>query len=226
MRNLFRFGLLIFLTGCAMFSYSQEQCKVLKPEISGTYEGKCKKGLANGKGIAIGTDRYEGKFSNGLPHGKGTYTWSTGETYTGEWFNGKRDGVGVYTMHVNGKDSVQDGIWQKDKFGGPKPKNPVVIYKSGVDRYNFQKNITAKNRVLIDLLQNGSRNIAISNFLITCSSGYETKIGESIGYDEVTFPVTIKLSYSTMNKLHTMPIEVKFEFEISEPGDWTVELNN
>jgi hypothetical protein len=129
-------------------------------------------------------------------------------------------------MHVNGRDSIQDGIWQKDKFGGSKPKNPVVFYKSGVDRYNFQKNITAKNRVLIDFLQNGSRNISISNFLITCSSGYETKIGESVGYDEVTFPVTIKLSYSTMNKLHTMPLEVKFEFMISEPGDWTVELNN
>ena len=39
---------------------AQETCKVLKPEISGSYLGDCKKGLANGKGIARGTDGYEG----------------------------------------------------------------------------------------------------------------------------------------------------------------------
>jgi hypothetical protein len=55
-----------------------ENCKVLLPALSGNYEGGCKKGLADGKGKASGTDVYEGEFSKELPHGKGTYTWSNG----------------------------------------------------------------------------------------------------------------------------------------------------
>ena len=51
---------------------AQEDCIVLKPEISGKYTGKCKNGLAQGTGKAEGTDVYEGQFMKGLPHGSGT----------------------------------------------------------------------------------------------------------------------------------------------------------
>lgn len=40
---------------------AQQQCKVLLHEISGKYEGDCKKGLAHGVGKAIGRDTYEGE---------------------------------------------------------------------------------------------------------------------------------------------------------------------
>ena len=40
----------------------QTDCKVTMPKLSGTYTGGCKKGLAQGKGIAQGVDRYEGQF--------------------------------------------------------------------------------------------------------------------------------------------------------------------
>ncbi|MEI6061185.1 MAG: hypothetical protein WCR72_10775, partial [Bacteroidota bacterium] len=69
---------LTLFTLSALILFGQEKCRVLKPELVGTYEGKCKDGLANGKGIAIGTDRYEGQFTKGFPQGYGTYTWSTG----------------------------------------------------------------------------------------------------------------------------------------------------
>ena len=70
------------------FSYSQVgDCKVLKPEIAGIYSGDCKKGLANGKGIAEGIDKYEGKFKDGLPHGNGTYQYANGEIYQGDFKN-------------------------------------------------------------------------------------------------------------------------------------------
>lgn len=206
--------------------FAQAKCKVLVKEIAGSYEGKCKKGLASGKGVAVGTDRYEGRFSEGLPQGEGTYTWSNGDSYTGDWFMGKRHGEGVMTLHNNGKDSIQAGIWQKDMYIGPKPPKPMVLYQTSVDRYTFQKNMSFKSRVLMDFNQNGMRNKGITNFLMSSSSGYETKLGESIGYDEVTFPVTIKVSYTTPNKLNTMPVSVKFEFMISEPGDWVVTLTN
>ena len=44
---------------------SQAQCKVLLEAVSGEYEGGCKKGKADGKGIAKGTDSYEGEFKKG-----------------------------------------------------------------------------------------------------------------------------------------------------------------
>ncbi len=226
MKNKLRFSLLSLFLICSIFLYSQENCKVLKSSISDTYQGKCKKGLANGKGVAVGTDRYEGQFVNGLPNGFGTYTWANGDKYTGEWIEGMRHGIGRYTMTISGIDSIQDGLWQNDNYYGPKPKNPYVMNKSGVDRYTFRKNLSAQNRVLVDINQNGMRNRGISNFLMSTSSGSEAKRGESVGYEYITFPVTIKISYTTFNKIHTQSYPVWFEFEIYEPGDWKVELDN
>lgn len=216
---------LIFVSGSFKL-FSQESCKVLKPEIAGTYEGKCKNGLAHGKGIATGTDRYEGQFSKGLPNGSGKYTWQNGSVYNGEWSDGERNGIGRYIMKTFSGDSIQDGIWDKGTYVGPKPLNPYVSYKTGIDRYSFKKNNTTKQRVLVDIYQNGIRNKNISNFNMSTSSGSETKVGESIGYDYIIFPVMIKIRYTARNKLNTISYEVQFEFEIYEPGDWTVELNN
>ena len=99
----------LFLAGG--YTYAQQNCKVLVPEIAVTYKGKCKKGLAHGKGKAVGTDVYEGQFRKGLPHGQGKYNWATGEFYLGQWKMGKRDGEGSYTFKFEGKDSIQAGIW-------------------------------------------------------------------------------------------------------------------
>ena len=49
--------------------FAQNPCKVLMKEISGSYSGECKKGLADGKGEAKGVDRYIGAFKKGLPDG-------------------------------------------------------------------------------------------------------------------------------------------------------------
>ena len=226
MKNNLRFGLVTLFTFCTLVLFSQENCKVLKPEIAGTYEGKCKNGFANGKGVAVGTDRYEGQFVKGFPNGYGKYTWANGNVYTGEWAGGMRHGTGKLTIKLNGRDSIQDGLWQNDAYTGPKPRNPYVSYKDGVDRFTFQKNNTTKDRVLIDIFQNGVRNKSITNFNMSTTSGNDTKVGESVGFDYIVFPVSIKIMYTSMNKLHTISYNVKFEFEIFEPGDWTVTLEN
>ncbi|MGV8092965.1 MAG: hypothetical protein AB2L24_14000 [Mangrovibacterium sp.] len=53
-------------------------CKVLLTEISGSYEGECKKGLADGFGKATGVDQYEGELKKRLPEREG-------EIYLEKW---------------------------------------------------------------------------------------------------------------------------------------------
>lgn len=217
--------LLIFLLGGTTLS-AQKECLVLKPQIANKYDGKCKDGLAHGKGKASGLDAYEGQFKKGLPNGKGTYKWSNGDSYVGDWIDGFRHGEGSFTFKYDGRDTTISGLWQKDEYMGPKPEEPRVMNSKGVDRYNFTNTSTIKNRVLIDIYQNGIRNRGIENFIMSATSGYETSLGESVGYDEVSFPVTIKLNYTCWNKLHGAKIYVIFEFKIYEPGDWSVDIHN
>jgi len=121
MKNLIKSALLFLFSVIGVGLFSQENCQVLKPEIAGNYTGKCKNGLAQGKGKAIGKDTYEGTFSKGLPEGKGTYAWSTGEVYTGEWKEGYQEGEGKYSFKKDGNDTIIAGIWIKDVYTGPKP---------------------------------------------------------------------------------------------------------
>lgn len=226
MKNSIRLIIINIFMLIATMGYSQQECKVLKQGISDHYEGKCKNSFANGKGIATGIDRYEGQFINGLPQGSGSYTWSDGSTYTGEWLEGLRHGIGKYTIRKNGKDSIQNGLWLNDKYQGAKPDKPNVTYNYGVERYNFKKTLSRSNKVLIDIFQNGVRNNKITSLLMSTSSGEDITYGILAGYDNVIFPVTIKISYTTTNKLKTSLIYVKFDFVIYEPGDWKVELYN
>jgi hypothetical protein len=220
-----RFLLSVFIISVNIL-IAQEECKVLKPEISGTYTGKCKNGLAGGKGKAIGIDTYEGQFAGGLPNGKGTYTWANGDIYVGEWKNGFRDGMGDFSSKVNEKDSILSGIWEKDQYLGPKPKAPQVIAKTSIDRYNIYRSGGIKDRVLIDFQQNGMRNNGITELLMSSNSGTETTLGYLIGYENIIFPVEIRVSYTTYNKLRSQQYHAIFEFKIFEPGDWRVEIHN
>jgi hypothetical protein len=220
-------NLLVFAFSLASLSLSaQTDCKVLKPEIAESYTGSCKKGLAHGKGLASGTDTYEGQFKKGLPDGEGKYTWATGETYTGEFKGGMRHGEGIFTFTVEGNVTVMDGIWADDQFVGVKLPKPKVLNQFNVDRFSFTRTGDIKDRVLVDLYQNGARNVSVENYLLAGSSGYETSLGLSRGYEGIVFPVIIKVSYTTWNKLKTYKFNAVFEFEISEPGDWRVELHN
>ena len=205
---------------------AQQECMVLIPEIEGTYTGKCKAGFAHGKGKATGVDTYEGRFSKGLPHGNGTYTWANGDTYEGEWERGYRQGEGTMKIKSDGIDSTLTGIWENDMYIGPKPPKPTVIRNTSVDRYSFTKSGGIKNRVLLNFYQNGVRNVELEAFMISASGGTLTRLGASTGYENIDFPITIKVNYTTWNKLKSAKVYVIFEFEISEPGDWVVDIHN
>lgn len=200
----------------------QNDCKVLLESISGTYEGKCKNGLANGKGIAQGTDRYEGTFVKGLPSGRGVYKWADGSYYDGEWKDGKKEGKGKLVK----KDSEISGYWKDDEYAGEELiPSYKVIRSMNLARATFNKS-GAIEGVRILLLQAGSDNVAIENFSIASSSGSEYRSGKMYGIQNVLFPLDVKVRYMTWNKMRTGQIEVIFEFTINEPGAWEVTLNN
>lgn len=218
--------LVLMLSFAGITLIAQNDCKVLMPQIDSSYTGGCKKGLAHGKGVATGVDKYEGHFRKGLPEGKGTYTWSTGEVYTGEWKAGERDGEGILTVIVNGEKVKTEGIWKHDKYKGKKPVQPKINQRINVDRYNFRLTGDHSDRVLIDLYQNGMKNNDVEDYMIVSDSGYETSLGNMKGIEQVTFPVTIKVTYRTWDKMHTQKLNVIFDFTIFEPGDWLVEITN
>ncbi|MEE4258502.1 MAG: hypothetical protein V2I62_01970 [Bacteroidales bacterium] len=220
-----RYSIILFLF-ISIGLYSQHSCKVLVPEIAEKYVGKCKKGLAHGKGLAIGIDRYEGSFKKGYPEGKGTYTWSTGEVFTGEWLNGKRNGTGTYTFTEDGQLMEQEGVWKDDVYKGPVPEKPQVLRSSGIERYSIQKQGDDANQVTINFFLNGKSNTDLEDFSISPSSGTVFRSAGSVGVENIVFPFSCKLYYRSLNKTFTSRVNTTFEFKISEKGRWTLKLHN
>jgi hypothetical protein len=205
--------------------FSQHKCEVLLPSISGIYVGKCKRGLANGKGIAMGVDTYNGHFKKGLPDGMGTYTWASGAKYVGAWNYGKREGKGTYSFTYNNKDSIQGGIWENDKYLGPVPTPPVILQCINVQNYSFRKIGTA-NKFSIEIYVNGAINSTLEDLVIFSTNGSYQNYGKTIVFNFISFPATFKITYKTWNKMHTQQYDAVFEFSISEPGSWLLRLNN
>jgi hypothetical protein len=137
-----RLGLAILMVMFANAAEAQA-CRVVDPELQGSYSGPCVNGLADGYGIASGAAEYRGEFKAGLKHGKGekrwpsgdryeggfledrkhglgTYTWGRGpwmgERYEGEYLHDLRDGYGVYRWATG---DVYAGPWEKDLITGP-----------------------------------------------------------------------------------------------------------
>jgi hypothetical protein len=217
--------IIIFLSGIIR-SYSQDSCKVLKLEISGKYQGQCKKGLADGKGIAQGIHKYEGRFRNGLPNGQGKYTWANGDTYFGNWKDGVKNGEGTYTYKRKAADSVVTGIWENDIFIKKITPQPYKIYIArDFDRYSISK-IRDGNKVSLKLQQMGMQNVDVSDFTFYADNGSYQTIGNTYVYSQVIFPVLIKINYTAKNKLKTSDIYPVLEVIINEPGEWEIILNN
>jgi len=101
--------LLTFLLAFPLASVAD--CKVIDPELQGTYEGGCKNGLAHGMGVAKGEAEYEGEFTKGLKDGQGVKTWSWGDRYEGGFKDDRRHGKGVYTWGIRSP-------WAGERFEG------------------------------------------------------------------------------------------------------------
>lgn len=222
MKNVLWF-VLLFVSTVLM---AQTDCKVLVENLSESYVGKCKNGLAHGKGLARGIDTYKGKFREGYPDGKGTYTYADGSIHIGDFKKGRRDGKGKYSFMADGKEMLQEGYWKDDSYVGPvKPKAYKIKMKRNIDRYTVSR-VGEGDDIRIFLKQNGRNNSSVTDMMITASSGDEMTVASNFGYKNVEFPFTIVLRYQTANKIRTASMEVLFELEIIEPGNWNVTIHN
>jgi len=218
-------GLFIFLFFISNPVNSQLECKVLMPALSGEYDGGCKKGLAHGKGIAKGVDRYDGRFVKGYPHGSGRYDWSTGEYYEGDWRKGLRDGKGRYYFFYNQKDNVFAGLWKKDKYIGPDYGQPKVGQKLNVSRVDFVK-VGDGQKAEVTVYQGGNPVGELYDFTIVANSGSEYEVGKSVGFNNILFPFTCRITFTILNAFRTESINCIVEVEINEPGIWQIKIHS
>lgn len=226
MHKLAKISIIVFSLFLNLQLFAQSECKVLLKDLQGTYTGDCKKGLANGEGTAKGKDTYSGEWKKGLPNGHGKYTWATGETYEGEWSKGLKNGHGVYQFKYKNKDTLVEGIWKNDIYQGKEIKSPAIKQQYNIDKYQINNINAFQNRVLFDFWQNGSRNVTIEDLKLIATNGTLTKSGQLTGFDNITFPVTITIRYTSYNKLHTSKFNAVFEIMIYEPGDYLIKLFN
>jgi hypothetical protein len=203
-------GSLMAFTSSSLLAQKGDECKVLLESISGEYEGECKKGLAHGTGISVGTDTYEGGFKKGLPEGKGKYTWSNGDVFEGSFKKGLKEGEGKITYSAGkAEDSVLTGFWKKDEYMGLYEHPYKVLAKtSPVNRIVVRKLASSPNDILIrgemDMLREKGLNSSYFN-------------GE--GFDNVQFPFTVDMEASHAN------VPFSFAVVIYEPGRWEIVLN-
>jgi len=199
---------------------------VLKSEISDKYIGKCKNGLAHGRGIAEGKDKYEGHFKYGLPDGKGKYTWSTGEVYEGFWKEGMRSGEGKYKYKKDGADSMRYGIWKEDLFVKKiEPRPYQVTISRDIDRYSIRK-MGNDDMITLSLERVGGVDSDVSELSYVSDNGLYREENRNYIYYQLRFPVTIKIRYTSTNKLKTFVTHPAFEVVITEPGSWMITLYN
>jgi hypothetical protein len=223
------FILVLLLFGFYIFA---QNCAVEMESLIGTYTGDCKKGKANGKGKAVGTDTYEGDFKSGLPEGKGTYVWSNGNRFTGEFSGGLKEGAGImFYKRENVKDSIVEGYWKKDIYTGREESAYKLIFKSKLvndlevefkeDRYNritffitntsgggFYVDGTQMTRMKVDEVQIVSG--AYGRLFINDNHAKKT---ESV-LEDVIYPIRFKAIIG----------EEQVEMEFRKPGSYVITL--
>ncbi|WP_405291796.1 hypothetical protein [Algibacter sp. Ld11] len=151
---------IVILTLVFSFSNAQKTKKnpVKVDAINSKYEGETKKGLANGKGKATGTeDSYEGAFKKGYPHGEGTYTWANGNTYVGEFSKGSLNGKGKLIVLKADKsiDKIEEGYFKDNEYIGLYKDPYKIISDGGVRNTIFQKRSGELNQLTFEVFSNG-----------------------------------------------------------------------
>lgn len=207
--------LVVFILSLS-FAFGQEKsdCNIVDDELEGVYVGKCKDGLANGKGVL-------------------TYKNSDGKyMFVGQFKKGKMHGEGqLFVFEGIDKKLLKEGVWKKGVYKGEKKSTSSsyqIKRKTNVDRYSVSKISDGTNKVSFKFMQSGQRN-SITNLSVIGDSGTQRGNAFDIansGYDNFSIPFNCKISYTTLNKMRSVSYDVEFELVINEPGVWQVILNN
>lgn len=222
-------------------SFSQT-CEVGLEALKGQYDGGCRKGKANGKGIATGIDTYTGYFKNGLPDGEGKYSWKNGDWYEGSWKDGLFSGKGTFSKayHAPDSSSIVTGFWEKGKYAGryEKPYN-VQVFTNNISDINVRKinkispeivinvkNITggASNLTYTELPKSRLINIETiqGRFQQQVADETSSKIANIYTLRQVTFPFYAIFSFETTGtKMQTEKVGI----EILENANWDIQVS-
>ena len=228
-QNIMRRITLIFISIVLVhyLNAQSETCKVLLDKISGTYNGECLNGLANGKGKSTGEDIYIGSFKNGLPDGKGKYILKNGDIYKGFWKEGKKNGKGKFEYTLNEKKYTLTGYWKKDEYVGI--TDPDISYRvitaSGIFDYKIEKNEPINNNNIITFsIKSAFTDFAPRDLKIENSSGQIIQSGKKFTISQYFCPLHCEISYTILvggNRKHCY-----FIIEIIEEGNYNITLSN
>ena len=230
MRSLYWFKLVfasVLLSFQSLIAGQDSQvCKVMSSSLSGEYKGGCKKGLADGIGVAAGTDRYSGSFKKGYPHGKGVYYYSSGAIYDGNFSKGKRHGQGKLTFQNEGEWITEEGLWENDNYIGKKTE-PLyeITLKQNISRYTIMKTTDPRNMVMVKIIRNGTL-IYPDNLLLSGTTGSTIQERSFTGFEQLQFPFSGSIKYSLLAPFNNSYIDYEFHFTIREPGSWEITLSH
>jgi hypothetical protein len=208
-----------------LYAQQVDSCKVLLDEITGSYQGSCKNGLAHGKGSAKGRDSYVGMFKDGLPEGKGKYTFENGNVFSGYWVKGLKNGTGEFKYYVNGKAFTQKGYWVSGEYVGTTAPDDLyrVTISIGMEYFSIKKVEGDENQTRISFVGAMTKYVP-QDVNITISSGMlKQEIKNFIVY-QYRCPVhcSIQFTYTTTGGTK----KCQLEFDILKPGVYEVLISN
>lgn len=201
---------------------AQKDCEVRLLGIEKTYEGDCKKGLAQGEGKATGDDTYQGSFKKGLPNGYGKYIWANGNIYKGKWKRGMKDGKGELKLIKEGRDSVVVGFWSKDNYIGEYEYQYEVLSKTpDIVSTSFSKKGDEKNELVL-MITKGQNPTTVIGLTVTGLYGSGIPVNRSVIYRNIEYPWQGSIRFSYEDKgMKSEELVVK----INSPGIWEIRID-
>jgi hypothetical protein len=216
---------ILYSLSLAQPARAQGECKVTDPDLSGTYQGECKNGLANGKGEAKGMHSYNGTFKAGLPDGKGTYYYSANVFYTGTFQDGIKEGNGELHYLRNGSDSTIKGYWSGGEFRGKDYTTWTASGEKRFDQFEVQASKESGNTITFEI---SSTTVYPNGTPITISEGvgYQLLLDElsSTNGVEITKLSEFNTTYKSTVKYEIQKFPVKLTLHLSKGEPVYLEL--